>query len=124
MCAGAQAEGEPYKLYFYMSPYMRSKQTTEALAGVFRGGEIAGFQEEVQLREQGASGFVFRVRAPCCAIGAQGRHGPHAGVQEEVQLREEGAPGLLGVVGLGLRPSAAPWLPRANTVHTSAAINL
>ena len=57
ICAGAQAEGEPYKLYFYMSPYMRSKQTTEALAGVFRERDIAGFQEEVQLREQGAPGL-------------------------------------------------------------------
>ena len=56
--SGGQAEGEPYKLYFYMSPYMRSKQTTEALAGVFRERNIAGFQEEVQLREQGAPGFL------------------------------------------------------------------
>lgn len=28
---GAQADGEPYKLYFYMSPYMRSKQVHPSL---------------------------------------------------------------------------------------------
>ena len=28
---GTQADGEPYKLYFYMSPYMRSKQVHPSL---------------------------------------------------------------------------------------------
>ena len=72
VCARAQAEEEPYKLYFYMSPYMRSKQTVEALAGVFREGEIAGFQEEVQLREQGAAAFLIAF----CGAAAQVRSSP------------------------------------------------
>ncbi len=39
------------------SPYRRSSQTTEALASVFQEDEIAGFQEEVQLREQDFGNF-------------------------------------------------------------------
>ena len=51
------AEGEDYKLYFYMSPYKRSQQTFEALASSFRRDQIQGCQEEVQLREQDFGNF-------------------------------------------------------------------
>ena len=39
------------------SPYRRKSHTTEALASVFQEDEIAGFQEEVQLREQDFGNF-------------------------------------------------------------------
>lgn len=40
-----------------MSPYRRSSQTTENIASCFDEAQIAGFQEEVQLREQDFGNF-------------------------------------------------------------------
>ena len=52
-----EADGKPYRLYFYTSPYKRSNQTYQALAENFSKGQIAGQQEEVQLREQDFGNF-------------------------------------------------------------------
>lgn len=51
------ADGQPYKLYFYMSPYKRSQQTFEGLKAAFHPSVVAGWQEEVQLREQDFGNF-------------------------------------------------------------------
>lgn len=45
------------RLFFYTSPYLRSKQTYEGVAQAFAPHEIAGVQEEVQLREQDFGNF-------------------------------------------------------------------
>lgn len=45
------------RLFFYTSPYLRSKQTYEGIAQAFCPEEIAGVQEEVQLREQDFGNF-------------------------------------------------------------------
>jgi broad specificity phosphatase PhoE len=45
------------RLFFYTSPYLRSKQTYEGVAQAFQPHEIAGVQEEVQLREQDFGNF-------------------------------------------------------------------
>lgn len=63
-----EKDGKPYKLYFYMSPYRRSSQTAEGVASQFLEGQIAGFQEEVQLREQDFGNF--QVWRPCLGLGA------------------------------------------------------
>ena len=52
-----EAEGKPYRLYFYISPYKRSHQTFQALADNFDADQMAGYQEEVQLREQDFGNF-------------------------------------------------------------------
>jgi broad specificity phosphatase PhoE len=52
-----ESDGKPYKLYFYMSPYRRSSQTVEGVASQFSESQIAGYQEEVQLREQDFGNF-------------------------------------------------------------------
>ena len=44
-------------LFFYTSPYLRSKQTYEGVAEAFGMSRIAGVQEEVQLREQDFGNF-------------------------------------------------------------------
>lgn len=44
-------------LFFYTSPYLRSKQTYEGVAEAFGMSGIAGVQEEVQLREQDFGNF-------------------------------------------------------------------
>ena len=44
-------------LFFYTSPYLRSKQTYEGVAEAFGVSGIAGVQEEVQLREQDFGNF-------------------------------------------------------------------
>ncbi|EFN55417.1 hypothetical protein CHLNCDRAFT_134554 [Chlorella variabilis] len=49
--------GKPYKLFFYTSPYLRSRQTYEGLAQVFMPEQVQGVQEEVQLREQDFGNF-------------------------------------------------------------------
>lgn len=53
----ATASGETPKLFFYTSPYLRSKQTYEGVAQAFDTEQIAGVQEEVQLREQDFGNF-------------------------------------------------------------------
>lgn len=55
-----ETSGKPYKLYFYMSPYRRSSQTAEGVASQFSEAQIAGFQEEVQLREQDFGNFQVK----------------------------------------------------------------
>ncbi|KAK9835626.1 hypothetical protein WJX74_004542 [Apatococcus lobatus] len=52
-----QSEQEAFKLFFYMSPYKRSKQTYEGIAAQFGRNIVAGTQEEVQLREQDFGNF-------------------------------------------------------------------
>lgn len=47
----------------WCSPYRRSSQTTEGIASCFAEAQIAGFQEEVQLREQDFGNF--QVGATC-----------------------------------------------------------
>ncbi|GAB4814314.1 hypothetical protein N2152v2_001360 [Parachlorella kessleri] len=51
------ADGKPYKLFFYTSPYLRSKQTYEGLIQAFKPEQLVGVQEEVQLREQDFGNF-------------------------------------------------------------------
>ena len=63
-----EADGKPFKLYFYMSPYRRSSQTTEGIASCFTEAEIAGFQEEVQLREQDFGNFQVRASCPIVIV--------------------------------------------------------
>lgn len=50
-------DGLPYKLFFYYSPYLRSKQTFEGIVSAFEDEQIAGAQEEVQIREQDFGNF-------------------------------------------------------------------
>lgn len=59
-----EADGKPYRLYFYTSPYKRSHQTYQALAESFATSQVAGQQEEVQLREQDFGNF--QVAAVVC----------------------------------------------------------
>jgi broad specificity phosphatase PhoE len=55
--AAVAGDDGPPRLFFYTSPYLRSKQTYEGLAQAFDPGAIAGAQEEVQLREQDFGNF-------------------------------------------------------------------
>ena len=50
----------PYSLFFYTSPYKRSRQTYEAVSEMFAPGQLKGTQEEVQLREQDFGNFQVR----------------------------------------------------------------
>lgn len=50
--AGSKADPTAYQLYFYCSPYLRSRQTYEGIRAAFAPHQIAGMQEDVQLREQ------------------------------------------------------------------------
>ncbi len=47
-----EQDAAPYSLFFYTSPYKRSKQTHEEISGAFDAKHLVGAQEEVQLREQ------------------------------------------------------------------------
>eukprot|EP00887_Chlorella_sp_A99_P004932 scaffold4.g4932.t1 len=49
--------GQPYRLHFYTSPYLRSKQTYEGVVQAFSPDQLVGVQEEVQLREQDFGNF-------------------------------------------------------------------
>ena len=49
--------GEDYKLFFYLSPYRRSKETAIGIAKAFDGRRILGVREEPQLREQDFGNF-------------------------------------------------------------------
>lgn len=55
--AAMHADGSVGRLFFYTSPYLRSRQTFEGVAQAFRPEEIGGVQEEVQLREQDFGNF-------------------------------------------------------------------
>jgi broad specificity phosphatase PhoE len=57
-----EAEGSPYNLFFYTSPYKRSKQTYEEVKRAFAPEQAVGMQEEVQLREQDFGNFQVRRR--------------------------------------------------------------
>ncbi|PNH12379.1 Broad-range acid phosphatase DET1 [Tetrabaena socialis] len=48
---------EPYRLFFYISPYKRSLQTYEGISSQFPSHDLMGMQEEVQLREQDFGNF-------------------------------------------------------------------
>ena len=47
-----EGDRAPYSLFFYTSPYKRSKQTHEEICDAFDHKHLVGSQEEVQLREQ------------------------------------------------------------------------
>lgn len=49
--------GQSHKVFFYTSPYLRSKQTYEGLIQAFEPEQLLGVQEEVQLREQDFGNF-------------------------------------------------------------------
>ena len=52
-----EAEGDDYNVFFYMSPYRRSKETALEIAKCFPRERITGIREEVQLREQDFGNF-------------------------------------------------------------------
>jgi len=52
-----EAEGDDYNVFFYMSPYRRSKETALEIAKCFPRDRITGIREEVQLREQDFGNF-------------------------------------------------------------------
>ena len=54
---GGKGAVSPPRLFFYTSPYLRSRQTYEGVAQAFPSPTIAGVQEEVQLREQDFGNF-------------------------------------------------------------------
>eukprot|EP00877_Chromochloris_zofingiensis_P000455 jgi/Chrzof1/1040/Cz01g38050.t1_PGM7[v5.2] len=49
--------GTGYRLFLYTSPYKRSVQTYEGIRQAFASAQVAGWQEEVQLREQDFGNF-------------------------------------------------------------------
>ncbi|KAF6253071.1 histidine phosphatase superfamily, partial [Scenedesmus sp. NREL 46B-D3] len=51
------AKGTNYQLFFYTSPYKRSIQTCMGIRDAFASSQVAGVQEEVQLREQDFGNF-------------------------------------------------------------------
>jgi broad specificity phosphatase PhoE len=63
-----ESDGLPYSLFFYISPYKRSKQTCAAVAAQFERSQIIGVREEPQLREQDfGSAHPRAARAACAA---------------------------------------------------------
>ncbi len=55
-----EQDGNPYNLFFYTSPYKRSRQTFEEISKAIDPAAIIGAQEEVQLREQDFGNFQAR----------------------------------------------------------------
>ena len=55
-----EQDGKPYNLFFYTSPYKRSRQTFEEIGKAIDPASIIGAQEEVQLREQDFGNFQAR----------------------------------------------------------------
>ncbi|CAI0414589.1 unnamed protein product [Linum tenue] len=53
---------EDWKLYFYVSPYKRTRQTLQHLGKCFERRRIAGVREEPRLREQDFGNFQDRER--------------------------------------------------------------
>ena len=71
-----EREGTPYKLFFYTSPYKRTKQTAAGVASAFPADAVMGVREA----------------RPACGIIAPRRHAAHActlGSAQEPQLREQ-----------------------------------
>ena len=64
-----EQDGNPYNLFFYTSPYKRSRQTFEEIGKAIDPEAIIGAQEEVQLREQDFGNFQAR-RLPLCLTNA------------------------------------------------------
>ena len=62
------AGGSPYNLFFYTSPYKRSRQTYEEIIKAIEPRSIMGAQEEVQLREQDFGNFQVRGPPPDWAL--------------------------------------------------------
>lgn len=67
----AATTGEPLlQVFFYTSPYKRSFQTYKWMSEAFDESQIAGWQEEVQLREQDFGNFqdpeVTRMKIGAC----------------------------------------------------------
>ena len=54
------SDGVPYNLFFYTSPYKRSRQTHDSVSSCFAPDQLKGVQEEVQLREQDFGNFQVR----------------------------------------------------------------
>ena len=52
-----QGQGGNYKVFFYISPYRRSKETALGIAQAFDNAQITGVREEPQLREQDFGNF-------------------------------------------------------------------
>ena len=94
MEADERETGIPGRLFLYVSPYRRSKQTAAAIVSQFPRSAIMGVREEPQLREQvGREQRPHRVRAVCLTCcshpGLWQLSGPHAEA-----AREGGAPGV------------------------------
>ena len=53
----AAAGGPDFRLFAFCSPYRRSLQTCEGIRAAFASRQLAGVQEEVQLREQDFGNF-------------------------------------------------------------------
>ena len=51
------SDGTDYSVFFYISPYRRSKETAIGIAKAFEGRKILGVREEPQLREQDFGNF-------------------------------------------------------------------
>ncbi|CAN1778222.1 Phosphoglycerate mutase-like protein AT74 [Linum perenne] len=56
------AAEEDWKVYFYVSPYKRTRQTLQHLGKAFERGRISGVREEPRLREQDFGNFQDRER--------------------------------------------------------------
>ena len=61
------SDGQPYHLFFYTSPYKRSRQTHDSVSNCFSPDQLKGVQEEVQLREQDFGNFQVCVCIACCS---------------------------------------------------------
>ena len=58
------ADGSPYNLFFYTSPYKRSRQTYDEILKAIEPKHMMGAQEEVQLREQDFGNFQVPPLSP------------------------------------------------------------
>ena len=61
--AAMDSDGQPYNLFFYTSPYKRSRQTHDCVRSCFSPDQLKGVQEEVQLREQDFGNFQVSLLA-------------------------------------------------------------
>lgn len=63
------ADGSPYNLFFYTSPYKRSRQTYDEILKAIEPKHMMGAQEEVQLREQDFGNFQVPQPLPRASLG-------------------------------------------------------